>query len=436
MAKRLLMLAPLVLFYSCAGDPGQDAAPIEATPGVVEASAWVPDDDPGTEAAEEVSTPGLEQRLYAIPETATVIPAKLTEQAMATALERRDDIAKRHLASVHVPVDSLPAPRWERIDGGSGSSWRLAIVSEGASFVRPHFVGFPGKDEAQVVVYGGSSDQRASVARPTARVTGRDFWGPVVEGSVLFVEVVTASGAEPSLRVDVVSNGVPQVRASVGSCYLDPTCYSSYNSIKSGIGLLYFEEGPNGYVCSGSMVADKAHSGKPYFLTAHHCISTQSVADSSIVFWNYGTSSCGGSVPSLESRPRTQGSSVKATSSSSDFTLLLLDHKPPSGTKYLGWTTSALSTNAPITVIHHPAGTFKRITFGKVTQTSGNFWRVVYSESSTEGGSSGSPLLNSSKQIVGQLYAGTASCTNTSGYDKFGKFGVSWTKGLSTYLNN
>jgi V8-like Glu-specific endopeptidase len=105
------------------------------------------------------------------------------------------------------------------------------------------------------------------------------------------------------------------------------------------------------------------------------------------------------------------------------------------GTKYLGWTTKALQTNTAITVIHHP-GTWKRISFGKVTQTSGNFWRVVYSQSSTEGGSSGSPLLNSSKQVVGQLYAGTALCTNMSGYDRFGKFSVSWTKGLSTYLNH
>lgn len=434
MGKRLLMLAPVVFFYCCADDPGQDAASPEPAPGVVEASSWASNDE-GAEAIEEVSTPGLEQRLYAVPDTAIVIPPEMAEQAKVAALEHKDALDKRQVAGVHIPLASLAAPHWERIEGSQGPSWRLAIVSDGASFLRPHFVSLPEMDEAQVVVYGGSSDQPAAVVRPTATATSPDVWGPIVEGSVLFVEVVTASGAQPSLVVDVVSSGISQARAAEGNCYLDPSCYSVWNTTKSGIGLVIFEEDNVAYVCSGSLVVDKSHSGKPYFLTAHHCLSSQTVADSTVVFWKYHTSSCKGLVPSLDSRPRTSGSDLKATSSSSDFTLLLLDKKPPSGTTYLGWTTKALATNAAITVIHHPAGTFKRISFGKVTKTNGNFWRVVYSQSSTEGGSSGSPLLNSSKQVVGQLFAGTALCTNTSGYDTYGKFSVSWTKGLSTYLN-
>ncbi len=430
MGRRLLMLAPVVLFYCCADDPGQDAASPESAPEIAEASSLASDDE-GEEAIEEVSTPGLEQRLFAVPDTAIIIPADQVEQARLAALEHNGELERRQLASVHIPV---AAQRWERIEGPKGPSWRLTFVSEGASFLRPHFVGFPPSDEAQVVVYGGSSDQGAAVVRPTASATGPDVWGPVVEGSVLFVEVVTASGAQPLLVVDVVSNGIPRAREAEASCYLDPACYGTWKSTKSGIGLLYYEAGAEGYVCSGALVIDKSRSFKPYFLTARHCVNTQAAADTTIVFWKYHTSACNGLVPSFSSVPRTAGSNLKVKSDSSDFSLLLLDGKPPGGTTYLGWNTGALQTNTAITVIHHPDGTWKRISFGKVTQTSGNFWRVVYSQSSTEGGSSGSPLLNSSKQVVGQLSRGTAACTNLSGYDDYGKFSVSWTKGLSKYL--
>jgi hypothetical protein len=162
------------------------------------------------------------------------------------------------------------------------------------------------------------------------------------------------------------------------------------------------------------------------------------VADSLIVSWKYQTSSCNGSVPSINKVPHTFGSSVKVTNKSSDFTLLLLDKKPPSGTVYLGWNAnaSALGTGTDVTVIHHPDGSWKRISFADVAASAGNYWRVVYAQGSTEGGSSGSPLiLDSAKQIVGQLSKGNASCANMSGTDDYGKFSVSWTKGLSTYLN-
>jgi hypothetical protein len=69
-----------------------------------------------------------------------------------------------------------------------------------------------------------------------------------------------------------------------------------------------------------------------------------------------------------------------------------------------------------------------------------NFWSVIYTESSTEGGSSGSALLNSSGQIIGQLTGGNASCQapldDPNYYDLYGQFLASWDYGLSDYLDN
>jgi hypothetical protein len=434
MGKRLSLTLACVLL-------GGRASARERPGAVIEAASWVSDAD-AAQPVQEVSTPGLEQRLFGVPATAIVIPAELVEQAAFASLQQGQGAEKRLLASVHIPVASHAAAGWQRIGTSRGpSSWRLAILSEGASFLRPHFVDFPARDEARVVVYGGSPDQPAAVVSPTqrARVTG--LWGPIVEGPVLFVEVLTSSGARPSLLVDVVSNGLPRARQTEAGCHLDPTCYAAWSPIRSGIGRLYFEEGAQGYLCSGALLTDKSHTGKPYFLTAHHCLSRQEVANSAIVFWNYHTSTCNGLVPSLGSVPRTSGSTVMATSEPTDFTLLLLDGGPPPGTAFLGWTTQSLAVGSPIVVMHHPAGEWKRIGFGKVLDPRGSagqrFWRVGLTRGAVEGGSSGAPLFSPSQQVVGQLLGGSGngSCNNPDVVDEFGQFGVSWTEGLSTYLN-
>jgi V8-like Glu-specific endopeptidase len=429
MSKRSLIPALVVLCCASAG-----AQSMLLAEEAVEASAWVLENG-ADDVVAAVSTPGLAQRLYEVPKTAMVIPERVTERLTAAARAKAGAEGKQRLIGVHVPLASA-APRWDRIEGPNGTSWRLAIVSEGAVFVRPHFPAFPSSAEAVVVVYGASPDQPAAVVTPTPTATSSDVWGPLVEGSVLFVEVMTASGEEPSLVVDAVSSGIPKAQKQEDGCYLDVSCYSYWKSTKTAIGQMVFEQGASTFVCSGSMITDKSHSGKPYFLTANHCISTQKVADSLLVFFKFGTSSCNGSHPTLSlSLPHTSGSNVKATSRTSDVTLLQLDKKPPSGTTYAGWTTQSLSNGTDVTVIHHPAGTYKRISFADIVSGSGNFWTVVYAESSTEGGSSGSPLLlDSTKQIVGQLFRGDAACANPTGVDEYGKFSVSFSK-LSSFLN-
>jgi hypothetical protein len=417
------------------------ASPAERRAAVVQAYSWV-SEDAGASPVEEVTTPGLEQRLFAVPHDAIVIRAEGL-QATLDSFRAGLGAGKRLLASVHVPLASRGGA-WKRIGAAGGqTSWRLAIVSEEASFLRPHFVGFPARDEARVVVYGGSADWPAVVVRRTRSTVGGDLWGPVVEGAVLFVEVLTASGARPTLVVDAVSNGIPRARQTEAGCYLDPTCYGAWSPIKSGIGRLYFEEGAQGYVCSGALLTDRSHTGKPYFLTARHCLSEQRAADTAIVFWNYHTSACNGLVPSLGSVPRTAGAALLATAEASDFTLLLLDGGPPPGTAFLGWTTQTLARDVPVAVIQHPAGAWKRISFGKLLDpgtnggAGGKFWLVGLTAGAVEGGSSGSPLFSPSQQVVGQLMGGSGNglCNDPKIIDEFGKFSVSWTEGLSTYLN-
>ncbi|MEZ4935071.1 MAG: proprotein convertase P-domain-containing protein [Saprospiraceae bacterium] len=130
----------------------------------------------------------------------------------------------------------------------------------------------------------------------------------------------------------------------------------------------------------------------------------------------------------------------------SDFTLVELDD-PVSATAnafYAGWNTEDIAPSDTVITIHHPSGDEKRISFELDNTYIGNFtggggtptpnpngthiiipdWDI----GTTEGGSSGSPLFNNQKQVVGQLHGGLASCTNNS-YDAFGRFALSWNGG-------
>lgn len=86
----------------------------------------------------------------------------------------------------------------------------------------------------------------------------------------------------------------------------------------------------------------------------------------------------------------------------------------------------------PIVGIHHPSGDSKKISFfynGSLPKTCWSecepdgydHWKIPrWDEGTTEPGSSGSPLFDADKRIVGQLHGGAASCYMKDGYDAYG----------------
>ncbi len=213
------------------------------------------------------------------------------------------------------------------------------------------------------------------------------------------------------------------------SCIINAECASipgSVQAIQDGVAYLLFDLPGGTYLCTGGLLNDTDDSGTPYLLTANHCFSNQSAASSLEAYFQW-TVSCGASCGSQyfppASVPRTLGSTLLASSSDTDFTFVELSQSAPSGSAFLGWTTAAVANSSGTNLyrVSHPSGSPQAYSEQDVNTTAGTCSTLprgdfIYSDATladTEGGSSGSPVVNGSAQVVGQLYGACGSSPST-----------------------
>jgi hypothetical protein len=247
--------------------------------------------------------------------------------------------------------------------------------------------------------------------------------------------------------------GVVASEQGLLSCHEDVSCWPVDAVARDSVGRMIFTiPGEGTFVCTGALLSDAdANTFAGYFLTANHCIDSQTTADSLVVYWFYQSNTCGGSVPSLLTRPKSTGATLLAMSATfggTDSALLRFKDDPSSGQGFATWTTASPSNGSTVHGIHHPAGTQKRYSSGIVTQNSPicsslPLTRFVYNDWTvgvTEGGSSGSPLFDAQWRLIGQLYGAcffngtTPGCDNPQSYNNlYGRFSVFYST-ISSYL--
>ncbi|MBS1829649.1 MAG: PPC domain-containing protein [Acidobacteria bacterium] len=340
-------------------------------------------------------------------------------------------------------------------DVGGRSIWRAGLQSAGAAGLRVHFTQFD-IGSGQLWVHDGTGDE-AEIHGP---YTGKgpfgdgDFWSDIVLNESLVIEYEPASpmdsAALPPFTVTELSHltgdGIPrfadtkqaELRGAAASCNLDVTCSPEWAETAKAVGHLVFETGGSSFVCSGTLVNTRTDTKVPWFLTAQHCIDNDTVARTVNTFWFYQTSTCNGTPPNRRDVPRTLGSRyITGTPvSSGDATLLRLAAAPPSGVNFSGWDPNPVAAGLNVTGIHHPAGDFKRISFG-VSQNAvrftgkdlATFVGALWNGGGlTEGGSSGSGLFTSSLTLVGMLSHGPKAdspaqyCAMLPFADNYGRF--------------
>ena len=214
---------------------------------------------------------------------------------------------------------------------------------------------------------------------------------------------------------------------------------ADWQTTKHAVCLITFNDGRDGYLCSGFLVNNTRIDGTPYFQTANHCINDQQEASTVVAYFNYENSTCTSNDASQ--KQTLSGATLKATSNYSDFTLLELNETPPENylPYFSGWDASSRSPRSG-TGIHHPAGDPKCISISfsppfvydnSITWDGDNnqvidttqpktHWEIIFDEGETLGGSSGSPLFNDQQKAIGQLHGGNDSV------NFYGMFSLSW----------
>ena len=331
---------------------------------------------------------------------------------------------------------------WRVLSNG-WRGWSAQISSPGALGLRVHLEALALPPGSRIFVYASTNAAaNPTVISPETVRTNTEVWAPTIFSDSVVVEAQVPPGADvssPAFSVTGVSHiyrlPAPKV-LKVGGCEKDVTCYPAWANEAAGVALIDFLDGGVEFVCTGCLLSDGfTNSPANFFLTAHHCITSPAVASTMEAFWFFQTSTCNGVPPDLTTVPMTgPGATLLATSTRSDFSFLLLNTNPPDGVEFLGWTTALPTDTETVTVIHHPMGDYKRISFGHVAGANPNFWFVQWFAGVTEEGSSGSPLLNANHQVIGQLFGGSSSCANPSGMDQFGRFDVTY-KTIQRWLN-
>lgn len=325
----------------------------------------------------------------------------------------------------------------------------------------------PGADE--VVEIAGAEVLRTLQANLDAGATGAaayTYWLPTVDGAQAVLEIELADGVDPALlkvslpQVSHFKAHPAEVEAMVkalgdaASCNVDIMCTSGNDSLRLGVARMVYVKGGGGYLCTGTMVNNKAQDFTPYFLSANHCISDQPSASSLETWWEYRATACGSGAVNPNYQRVQGGAQLLYASSATDTAFMRLNARPANA-YFAGWDASVpQALNASVFGIHHPRGDLQKFSVGAVSAFasctspdssgvfrctlssagSGSYYRVGWTRGITEGGSSGSAIFNGNQQVVGQLYGGSSSCTG-SGSSVYGRFDLAYKAALRTWLN-
>ena len=431
----------------------------------------------GTERASrvEVPPPGIRLSLHK-PREFALAPLSDSERALLAKPGTRVRVG------VHrgVTPDLLSTGAWETTRDGA-RVWRMAIRSPGAIAIRIEFFNFS-VGEGKVWIHDGTH-----VAGPysgTGLFDDGHFWSASVPAESVTIEYQAAPGAAPDSvlpfeirtvahRAVSVVRGRPSPSRPILSglapvattpppdpaayCHLDPNCYPEWQSAMKMVGRMVFEVEEGEAMCTGSMISTRDNSFKLYLLTAGHCINEESAARSLEVDWTYQTSACAATPPeNADASTKSTGGGHLigwGTVEQGDYSMVLLQNVP-AGLTFAGWDVTDPPMGVNVAGIHHPMGSWKRISFGTRVKDESvivendeapadKFFEIAWDKGRTQPGSSGSPLFTSPGVIVGTLTYGWDTdppdyiCQlNGAAYPEgYGRFSVAY-QALSAYLEN
>lgn len=474
---------------SCSGvvDGTAKAAPIEQLAGVRQVETFVPAAT-GSAKLKSLHTPSFGVRPRAVSVTLPPLQAPLqmtkaapvnTAGGVSAGMPMLVGVGR----SVAETSDSSGMARMLQWNGASAPAAAISFTSPGASGLRMGLLvtSLP----AAAVVRGYAPGAATSFEIPAAEIlaaiarnraagdmsdAGRTFWTPVVNGPEATLEIALPAGVSPA-AVDVAVPNVSHLTVPLGelfttkigqsaSCEVDVSCTSGADVISRSVARMVFSDAAGTYACTGTLLNDTNSSGTPYFLSANHCISTQTAASSLNTYWFYRSASCNSDTLDPASTVVVGGATLLYASGDTDTSFMRLNQPAPANAAFAGWSVNAPDSSPDVAAVHNPEAGLQKYSQGSFssyascgTSTGGifscnasnasnaanaSFFDVIWNTGTTSAGSSGSAAfaaIGGSRYVVGQLYGGSASCSNPKAADIYGRLDRAYAAALSRWLS-
>ncbi len=364
---------------------------------------------------------------------------------------------------VRTNIDMATESEQYLLDDGT-RVYRLRLQSEGAKAVYPTYSQFFIPQGAKLFVYNEDKTTVHGAYTYETNPQGGAFASMPVAGDKIVLEYESnEQGDAPEIVIDgLIHVFRPQVARMMAidpgentseypNCMINANCPEGDEWVdqKAGVVNIFtvYDDGTTS-ACTGALVNNTKQDFTPYILTAAHCAGgshsfplEQKYLDKWIFSFHYIKPDCSNASTATYYAKSMVGCTPVAyfpIRGRSDGLLLKLKQDIPLDYRvyYNGWDSNEVVPERGVSLHHPRADAMKisyfeelpRITFFKDfggSSASGSHFELRFT-TGTEGGSSGSPLFNMNKLIVGTLTGGGAACQNPPAEDYYGRLSAHW----------
>ncbi|MDR1380703.1 MAG: trypsin-like serine protease, partial [Tannerella sp.] len=374
-----------------------------------------------------------------------------------------------------IEVDYTPENSGSRtaLPGGE-RIWQLHLSVPGATAVMLYYRDFYIPDGGKLFIYSADKARVLGAYTRNTHPDGGLFATEFIGGDELILEYVepeTGSPEKPRIHISEIGYGYNTaalktffgITTRSGSCMVNINCEEgeAWQNEKNGVCHTVQKIGKMSYICSGALMNNTAEDFAPLILTARHCAYQEDklkgkmevAADASdmkqwLFYFHLEREDCSNGSFAAPAKTMTGCKLLVNTGmeGGSDGMLLQLNAMIPEeyNVFYNGWDRRDTPASSGAN-LHHPGGDYMKIsTYGtpakQYTFRSSDFtgrtnahWDVTFQQTAnghsvTEGGSSGSPLYNENKLVVGTLTGGNSTCIFPTGLNIYGKMSYHWDK--------
>lgn len=339
-------------------------------------------------------------------------------------------------------ADLVHAADWVMLPDGRRMG-QVIIESTGAVMLSLQFDVWDLPEGAEVFAYNDERSFYIGAFRASNRLPDGGMATQVVPGDRVVVEYIVPGAHPGRLQLASVTHGVVDVFRFAEAGYLrdiDPGYQSApcHNNLACPSAAAWQDQKravalflrPDGNGCTGTLLNNTTTPGRPFFHVANHCYQPNEAQW--VFYFNYESPTCVGN--SGSTAQTLTGAVRRAAFYYDDLCLVeLFDTPPPAyNVYYAGWDRSGALPQSQ-TVIHHPLFDVKKITFDNDPAISYadaegiQMWRNFWDSGIVEPVSSGAPLFDQNKRMIGHMTEGAQTCANASAVSTgCAKFSESW----------